>query len=317
MDLTRRLFLISALAGAVLPARAAQAATKIAGPAFGSSWHAVLPGGIDAITARRTLMEEIAAVDAAMSPYRTDSGLTRFNRSRDTGWQQVEPMLAHTLSVALDITRLSGGAFDPTIGPLVRRYGFGPIVGPGAGNPAGLHTSPDAIRKAVPDLTIDLCGIAKGYALDRMVAALTTLGHTDFLIELGGEIACRGHHPEGRDWLVAVEAPGGGAAQRVLKLGSKALATSGHAANGFPRLGLSHVIDPGTARPAAPNLASASVLAETAERADALATALLVLGSEAGPDLARARGIDALFLTGTGPAVQEAMTGTFARHIVR
>jgi thiamine biosynthesis lipoprotein len=317
MDLTRRLFLISALAGAVLPARAAQAVTQIAGPAFGSSWHAVLPGGIDAITARRTLMEEIAAVDAAMSPYRAGSDLTLFNRSRDTGWQQVAPMLAHTLSVALDITRLSGGAFDPTVGPLVRRYGFGPIAGPGAGNPAGLHTSPDAIRKAVPDLTIDLCGIAKGYALDRMVAALTTLGHTDFLIELGGEIACRGHHPEGRDWLVAVEAPGGSAAQRVLKPGGMALATSGHAANGFPRLGLSHVIDPRTTGPAAPSLASVSVLAETAERADALATALLVLGSEAGPELARAKGINALFLAVKGPAFQEIMTGAFARHIVR
>jgi thiamine biosynthesis lipoprotein len=255
------------------------------------------------------------ALSAMMSTYVADSPLSQLNR---TGiLENAPPELVEVFLMSRELSELSGGAFDPTIGPLVRRYGFGPIAGPGAGNPAGLHTRPDAIRKAAPDLTIDLCGIAKGYALDRMVAALTTLGHTDFLIELGGEIACRGHHPEDRDWLVAVEAPDGGAAQRVLKLGGMALATSGHVANGFPRLGLSHVIDPGTARPAAPTLASVSVLAETAERADALATALLVLGSEAGPDLARARGIDALFLTGTGPAVQEVMTGTFARHIVR
>lgn len=317
MDLNRRLFLMTATASAALPARAAQSVARLSGPAFGSSWHAVLPGGIDAAAARQALEVGIASVDATMSPYREDSDLTRFNLSRDTDWQDVAPMLAHTLTVALDIARLTGGAFDPTIGPLVHRYGFGPISGREAGDPAGLDARAGAIRKAAPDLTIDLCGIAKGHALDRMVAALEVLGHTDFLIELGGEVACRGRHPEGRHWLVAVEAPGGGSAQRILRLDGMALATSGHAANGFPPMGLSHIIDPKTTRPASPGLASVSVLAETAEKADGFATALLVLGPEAGPDFARTHGIAALFLTGKGPAFGETMTGTFARHVVR
>ncbi len=316
MDLTRRLFLMSAAASAALPAGAAQAVTRLAGLAFGGSWHVVLPGRIDSDAVRYALLSEIAAVDAAMSPYRAESDLTRFNMSRETGWQKVAPILAQTLSNALDVSRLSGGAFNPTVGPLVHRYGFGPIAGKGAGDPAGLNARPDAIRKAMPELTIDLCGIAKGYALDRMVVALEILGHRNFLIELGGEVACRGRHPEGRDWLVAVETPGGGTAQRIVRPHDMALATSGHAANGYPRLGLSHVIDPRTARPATHGLASVSVLAGTAEQADALATALLVLGPEAGPELARAKGIDALFLAGHGPAYSESMTGTFPRHVL-
>lgn len=316
MRMTRRDLLMSGAAACMagLPADAAPA--RIDGPAFGSSWHAVLPATADTAAATRAVMAEIEAVDAAMSPYRGGSDLSRFNRLRDRDWIPVPAALAGLLNSALAIRARTGGAFDPTVGPIVHHFGFGPIEG-GRGDADGLAVRTGAIRKADPATTLDLCGIAKGYALDRMAAALAALGHRDTLIELGGEVVALGRHPEGRAWLVAIERPGSApvTAQRILRPGGLALATSGHGANGFARPRLSHIIDPRTARPVAPGLASVSVLAADARTADALATALLVLGAEVGPDRADAQGIAALFLAEDGDEIREIMTGRFADHV--
>ncbi len=315
MHPTRRHVLLAAAAFALAPALPAEAAVRrLGGPAFGGSWRAVLPGNADGDAARRALAFEIASVDAAMSPYRSSSALVRFNAARDTGWLAVAPALAQVAASALSVATLTRGAFDPTLGPIVHRFGFGPIRG-GRGDPGALSVRGDMIRKEDTVLTLDLCGIAKGHALDRMAASLVALGIPDFLIELGGEVIARGRHPDGRDWLVAVEQPGTTTAQRIVRPSGLALATSGHSANGHPRRRLSHIIDPLTARPAANGLAAVTVLAPNAERADALATALLVMGPERGPDLAEAQKIKALFLADDGGGIREIMTGGFADHV--
>jgi thiamine biosynthesis lipoprotein len=104
------------------------------------------------------------------------------------------------------MTRFTEGAFDPTIGPLVNRFGFGPIHGERA-HPADLSVSANGLRKRVPGLTLDLCGIAKGYALDRIIEALPAVGVDSVMFELGGEIRTLGRHPDGRAWQIGIERP--------------------------------------------------------------------------------------------------------------
>lgn len=322
MILTRRNMIIGSAALSLLPAGPLWAGPEtqaISGAAFGSTWRLVLASGADANRARRAVETTVALVDATMSPWRADSEVALFNASQSTGWQA---MSAATLAVtreALDIARLTGGAFDPTVGPLVARYGFGPITGAPAQVEA-LEQGANALRKTNPGLTLDLCGIAKGHALDQAAAALKGAGITDALLEMGGEVLALGTHPSGRAWQVAIEQPGaqGFAVHRIIAPRGLALATSGHAPQGYngPRASTSHLINPATKRPAAGPLAAVSVLAASGQRADALATALTVLGPEHGPALARRLGIAALFLTRRADGLDETMTAAFADHII-
>lgn len=310
----RDLLLLSggALLASALPA-SASAARLLQGPAFGSSWKLV--AGIDGETAARLTADIeaiIASVDGGMSPFRADSELSCFNRAPDTDWQ---PMSAETCGVVaegLRVAAMTGDAFNPTVGPLVGRYGFGPIIAGAAGLPSEIAVRDGAIRKQRPALSLDLCGIAKGHALDRMAKAARAAGARDFLIELGGEVFAQGNHPSGRRWRVAVEAPAstGAQARHAVELDGVALATSGNAVNGYDHGGrrYSHIIDPITRKPADTRLFSVTVAAGTAMTADALATALYAMGPERGQAFAHRQGIEALFVMDDGNGV---VTGGF------
>jgi thiamine biosynthesis lipoprotein len=206
------------------------------------------------------------------------------------------------------------GGFDASVGPLVHRYGFGPI----AGGPApfgALETGTGRLRKDESALTLDLCGIAKGAALDAMIARLAP--HVrDLMMELGGEIRTLGRHPDGRPWRIGVEhpLPGTPRVHRVIAPLGLAVATSGHGAKSFGTA--THLIDPRRARPADTRLASVTVLARRAQDADALATALAALGPEDGPALAQARSIRALFLFNDAGRISDHVTAGFADHIL-
>lgn len=322
MRLTRRGLMLGA--GATLLSHGhglAAAGTVITeGPAFGASWRAVLPPGADARAAGAALQDVVAAVDGAMSPFRADSQIGRFNACDDTGWVAIAPPTRAVVAEALRVARLTGGAFDPTVGPLVGRYGFGPITRGADGDHRDISIGDTTMRKADPRLTLDLCGIAKGHALDRMAGALGAMGLSDFLIELGGEILGRGRHPSGRRWHAGIERPlpGDLTFQRVVDLGGLALATSGDRVNSYMAGGKrhGHVIDPAHRRPAAGPLASVSVFSPRAVTADALATALFAMGPEAGADFARQEAIAALFLLRDGDGIREIATGGFDAHIL-
>ncbi|WP_299567555.1 FAD:protein FMN transferase [uncultured Sulfitobacter sp.] len=319
MSMTRRGMILGGAALTAAPglAVATTATQSIGGLAFGSVWRLVLPAGADAERARRVVEATVARVDAAMSPWRADSEVAQFNANGSTDWQ---PMSAETMSVATEahrVARLTSGSFDPTVGPLVARYGFGPISGTPLGYRA-LELDAGAVRKVAPGLTLDLCGIAKGHALDQAGELLRENGFTNGVLELGGEVLTLGLHPSGRAWQVAIEQPGGLAMQRIVAPGALALATSGHLPQGYagPRASVSHLIDPATAQPSVGALAAVSVLVATGCRADALATALTVLGPDDGPALAQRLGISALFLTKGGAGFDEIMTASFADHII-
>lgn len=316
MKLSRRDLLVlggGALVAAGLARPAAAAAPQVLrGAAFGTTWtfSAAIPGDAPAIHAAFSRI--VASVDGAMSPFRSDSEISRFNHASGAGWQALSPAACAVVAEGLRVARLTGNAFNPTLGPVVGRYGFGPIHDGLPGFPDEIAVSEGGVRKARAELSLDLCGIAKGHALDRMAKAARAAGARDFLIELGGEVFAQGNHPSGRRWRVAVEAPAstGAQARHAVELDGVALATSGNAINGYDHGGrrYSHIIDPITRKPADTRLFSVTVAAGTAMTADALATALYAMGPERGQAFAHRQGIEALFVMDDGNGV---VTGGF------
>ena len=307
-----------AAAGLVLPNAAIAATQVIGGHAFGSTWRVVADNGADHALIRSTVQAVIDQTDMKMSPYQEASDLTRFNTSDALTQQNMPQALCDVTAKALAIATLTGGAFDPTVGPIVARHGFGPITGT-LGTFADIAVRGDTILKASPDLTLDLCGIAKGHALDQIIAGLSGIGVAQALVEVGGEVMAIGHHPEGRAWHVAIADPFAPDFQALSVIDPQgfALATSGHAANGVSGpIGTSHIINPRDMRPATTALASVSVLARTGLEADAFATALCAAGPEDGIALAQQLGITALFVTGGTDTLEQTITGTFAQHLL-
>lgn len=255
------------------------------------------------------------AVDSDMSTYRDDSLLSRFNRHEGTDWFSISQDLARVVSESRRVSELSDGAFDVTVLPLVNLWHFGPTAD-AVEVPASeaidrvrlqvgyrkleVRLSPPALRKQRADLAVDLSAIAKGFAVDQVAELLEALGADAYLVEIGGETRTRGNKPDGSPWRIGIEAPEAHqrSLRKVVLLGDHAMATSGDYRNFFERDGqrYSHTIDPRTGRPITHRLASASVVADTCATADAMATAILVLGPDAGFQLAVDEGLAALLI---------------------
>lgn len=305
----------------------------LSGATMGTTWEVKLrelPPGQTADLLQRAVSGVFADVDMAMSTWRGDSELSRINARPAGEWIKVSPALFEVLAAAQEISALSDGAFDVTVGPLVNVWGFGPAktarrVPPEEDIQAArarvgyrnieLDREGQRLRKRIKGLYIDLSGIAKGYAADRVARMLEEAGARDFLVEVGGEIVARGSHRNGRGWRVGIERPEPGLRQpfRIVPLTNAALATSGDYRNAFYYEGdrYSHTIDPATGRPVTHSATAVTVIAPTAMRADALATALLVLGPERGLDLARREGIAALFIMRAKDGFEERHTENF------
>ena len=268
---------------------------------------------------RAAVQRRLDAIEGRMSHYRPESEVSRFNAARTT---EPRPMSRETLGVvaeALAVSRVSGGAFDVTVGPLVDAWGFGSggraRAAPDEATLSELRArvgsdlleldlAAATLRKGRRDVVVDLSAIAKGYAVDAVGTLLDEVGFRDHLVEIGGELRGAGTNEEGAPWRVAVErpVPGVPAAQRIVPLTDAALATSGDYRNFYDLDGVrvSHTIDPRTGHPVTHRLLSVSVIAERCSLADARSTALNVLGPEAGYALAVAQGWAALFVTDDG-----------------
>ena len=269
-------------------------------------------------------------IESKMSHYRPSSELSRFNQARVTVPFRVSSETFDVVRHAYELSELTGGALDVTVGPLVNAWGFGPTepdhLPPDPALLARLrdHTgytklelnpAASTIRKTDAELECDLSAVAKGYGADRVAAALREEGLTRFMVEVGGEIVAVGRNQQGGGWRIAIERPiAEGGVQRVVPLSGYAMATSGDYRNVREVDGqlFSHTIDPRTGRPVAHRLASVSVIAELCVVADGLATALEVLGPDEGYALAVEQGWAALFLVrdDTG-AISERLTPAF------
>ena len=273
------------------------------------------PAELDRTGLGEQVTAALAEINALMSTYQPGSELSRFNASSATSWFLVSPELVAVVTAAQALSEASAGAFDVTAGPLVNLWGFGPnpstdvVPRPGEIQAArarvgwqqlDVQTQPPALRKARPDMFVDLSAIAKGYAVDRLAALVESVGIEDYLVEIGGELRGLGVNGRGEPWQIAIERPETSkrALFRVVAVRDISMATSGDYRNFFEVDGerYSHTIDPATGRPVGHRLASVTVLADQCMQADAWATALLVLGPERGFRLADELGLAALFI---------------------
>jgi len=322
MNLTRRAFVAGSTLSLVSTGLRAQSGDtiKIEGPAFGAQWRVNMPLGIDTNVVISPVTKIIKTVDITMSPFLPASEISLFNHTQTTQPQPMSAGILSTLNEAKRVAHFTQGAFDPTLGGVVGRYGFGPITSAPAGAFRDLTVTHNGLQKSHAAQTLDLCGIAKGFALDQIATALSHLGHRDYFIELGGEVLAKGQHPNGRPWVAGVERPlaGSQALQRTVRLTNEALATSGDQVNSYHHAdrAYNHIIDPNTQMPTDSTLASVSVFAPLAITADALATALYALGPSRGPAFARNNKIAALFLVRSRNGLQEMMTHKFAARLI-
>ncbi len=312
-------------------APAAEPVTVFTGSTMATSYTVRITDELtDPEATRQAIQQLLDTVEGLMSTYIDDSDVSRFNASQATDWFPVDAATCEVVALALRISKETGGAFDITVGPLVDLWGFGPdgaIDEPPAADVlaavrdrtgyAGLATDCDqpAIRKDRPVLAIDLSAIAKGYAADVIADELEADGFANFLVEVGGEMRIAGTKPRGEPWRIGIEAP---ERERLdvfgaLELADVAVATSGDYRNYFEKDGrfYSHTLDPRTGAPVTHSTGGVTVLASTSGYADALATALLVLGAEHGLELAERENIAALFLTRSADGIESTASSAF------
>ena len=295
------------------------------GQTMGTRYSAVFfaaPGADEGAIGAR-LFAAVDEVDRQMSSWKPDSDLNRLNDAAVHQWLAVPEGLFSVLDAALCVSRESHGAFDIGVGELVHAWGFGPGQGrideprinalkSQAHRPATdlLEIDPDQrrVRKQAA-ITLDLSGIAKGYGVDQLAHCLDTLGITRYLVGIDGEMRARDTKPDGRPWTIAIEKPVRHLrdVMGVMELSDAAVATSGDYRHWVEHQGRSyaHTINGALREPSSNRLAAVSIVAPTCMLADAWATALLVLGETAGIELARKRGMTALFVLHDGDGFQE------------
>ncbi len=306
---------------------------RLSGPSIGTTFSVVIvtASEFDQEKLERQIHETLDDVDRHMSTYRSDSELAKLNHATSTDWIPVTRRLCLALENAHRLSGASNGAFDITVGPLVDLWGFGPdgsrIEPPSdeAIDEARTRSGRDklhldcqrpAIRKDHAGLRIDLSGYAKGLAADEIAALLDANGLENYLVEIGGDLRARGHNSSHAKWRIAIEKPDPAdrKVEQVIHVSDLGVATSGDYRNYFEHDGqrYSHTIDPRTGRPVSHALASVTVLGDSAAYADAMATALLVLGPDAGPEFAEREYIAAYFLTRNQNDLQEQESSRFS-----
>ncbi len=300
---------------------------------MGTTWSVKLvqPPHVDLRDVERRLEAQLAAVIAQMSTWVADSEISRFNRAEPGSRHILGPEFATVLRYALSVAELTAGAYDPTSGTLVDLWGFGPS-GPHRDIPDddAIATACESVgwQRVIVDassrsvrqpggIRIDLSSVAKGFAVDQLAECLLRLGVRDCLVEIGGELRGEGTKPDGSPWWVALEQPDGSIVpalpETVIALHGLAVATSGDAQRAFEAGGMrfSHTLDPRTGYPVPDRLVSVSVLHPRAMCADALATALTVLGAEAGFTHACEHDLAARFVLRGSHGLEERTTPAF------
>ena len=317
---------------------------SLGGESMGTRWSVRLYArpGADLHALHAGIQQQLDQVVAQMSTWEAQSDISRYRRAAAGSWQAIPEGFAQVLDCAIEVARASDGAFDPTLGPLVDLWGFG-----SAGTPRRVPSGEDIERARAQcgwqrlqrraggrellqpgGLQLDLSAIAKGHGADLAAAHLRAHGIAAALVEVGGEVRGYGRKPDGQPWRVLVESAadeGAGEQElpaRVLQQEDAAVATSGDRWHRFEQDGqrYAHTLDPRSGRPVADAAAAVTVVAANAMHADAWATALTVMGAQAGLDFARAHGLAARFLVrapdpARGPALHETMTDAFQAYL--
>lgn len=333
----RRLLVLGAVGGAALVAGRLVSVkdgevAQFVGATMGTQYTVKVAqsSALNLQAAASAVQQAFDAVDHGMSIFRADSEVSRFNRAA-AGAVPVTTDLMTVLAMAQRVARWSDGAFDVTVKPLVQSWGFGTDKRARLPDDGRLQSARAAVGwraltlepqtsvaiKAHDTLQIDLGGIAKGYGVDQGAAALERLGVRNYMIEVGGEVRTAGVNGAGNPWQIGIEEPDAAPqrARHVVGLSGQSMATSGDYRIFFERDGrrYSHEIDPARGAPIEHGLASVSVVADDAMQADALATALIVLGPDRGYALAQGAGVAAHFIVrDKAGTLLDRSTGAFA-----
>lgn len=315
----------------------ASALHTLHGETMGTSWCVKLVASprADLHALHAGIQERLDLVVAQMSDWETDSNLSRFNRAAADSWHRLPEEFFEVLSCALEIARDSAGAYDPTIGTMIEAWGFGPaqraptvpdeIALSAARADAGWHrlmlNGEESSALQPGRIHLDLSAIAKGYAVDRVARHLRDDGIAAALVEVGGELFGYGRKTDGNAWQVLVEASPDEDMDEtdpcVIVLDGIAIATSGDRWHTFEQQGrrYSHTLDPRTGKPVEHAPAAVTVIADDAMHADAWATALTVMGADAGYGFAQSRGLAARFVARAGHGWRERMTDAFLARL--
>jgi thiamine biosynthesis lipoprotein len=292
----------------------------IRGRTMGTTYSVkVVTGNFEGIArVKEKIDRRLAEINRSMSTYQKDSEISRFSRFKDVGQKfKISNDFFRVMKAGQKIHRLSGGAWDGTVNPLVDLWGFGrsgrqdevppnskiAALLPDIGFAHIVVLDPGFLVKKRADVTLDLSSIAKGYGVDEVAALLGNLGYKDYLVEIGGEIFAAGHRQDNTQWRIGINRPRADAAfdavYKVVALRNQGFATSGDYRTFFEVDGVrySHLIDPRTGFPVSNGVVSASIITGNCAMADGLATAVMVMGARKGLEMIdRLDGVEGLIV---------------------
>ena len=308
MNRTVKAFIIAAALCFISSACEGKREHLIQGRTMGTTYHIkIVTGYFQGVSGLKEKIEKrLVEINTAMSTYQKDSEISRFNEFNQTGRKfKISEDFYRVMKIAQAIYRLSDGAWDGTVNPLVDLWGFGR----GAAKnkvPLGSKISallsnigfenievlePGFLLKKRAAVTLDLSSIAKGYGVDQVAATIRKEGFQHYLVEIGGEVFASGYSKDGKLWRIGINRPQADAAfdevYKIVNLYNRAFATSGDYRNFFVVDGIryAHIIDPRTGYPISNGVVSVTIIADTCTFADGLATAIMVMGPEKGLDL--------------------------------
>ncbi|KPD11745.1 FAD:protein FMN transferase [Phaeobacter sp. 11ANDIMAR09] len=292
---------------------------KFSGETMGTSYNIVAidkTADLSSDALEAAITATLAKVNSQMSNWDPNSEISRFNSATSSDPIKISPELTSVMTAANAIHDKSEGLFDVTLGPLIEIWGFGART-PDSPVPADekiaaaldvvgqskvltLDSGAATLAKHLPETSVYLAAIAKGYGVDQVAAVLAEAGIRDYMVEIGGDLVTAGHNPQGEAWRIGIERPDAASQtiEEVVDVSGLGMATSGDYRNYFEQNGIrySHIIDGVTGRPITHGTASVTVLAENAMMADGWATALLALGQERGLRIAESEGLAVLFI---------------------
>lgn len=305
------------------------------GMIWNTLWHATYKGPEGAIS---IALDSLKAVESSVSAF-DDKSLVSYINSNENG--PVDAHFKNVYDMSRKINLLSGGLFDPTLSPLIKAWGFG------KGHTSTSDTARiesilryvgidktrienDTLYKSSPEISFNFSAIAKGYGVDIAANTIQERGCNDLMMEIGGEVACRGLNPEGKKWRILIETPDEEYLRKVFKtdqkptfsdqliveLSDEALATSGNYRNYHSESGrtFGHTISPVTGRPIKTDILSASVIAHSCIEADALATACMAMGSNDAMAMLDKAGFSGAFILYTGEVM---LNDAMMKHIAK
>ena len=281
----------------------------------------------------------LKTVNDEMSTYQKDSEISQFNHNTEANQPfAISKDFAKVVQEAIRLNKVTNGALDVTVGPLVNLWGFGPdkrlnkvpseaqiaeraaVVGIDKFSLDMTGEKP-TLTKSVKGLYLDLSSIAKGFGVDKLAERLEQLGVSSYLVEIGGELRGKGNNLQGHPWRIAIEQPNfaqGESVQIIAPLHNLGMATSGNYRNYFEDENgnrMSHIIDPSKLSPVSHNLASITVLAPTTMTADGLSTGLFVLGPEKALSIAEKEKLAVFLIIKKGDNFETQMSSEFKKLI--